>query len=265
MILNDKKFETLKSELDQLVDRFNAPGFIENDPISIPHQFSLKQDIEIMGFWTAILAWGKRSVIINKAKEIISLMDGSPYDFILNHKESDRSLFSNFKHRTFQYTDSLYFLDFLQRHYKKHNSLEDAFLLNWSEKDKDVENALIGFNRYFFNTDYAPQRTRKHIASPLKKSTCKRLNMFLRWMVRKDNKGVDFGIWESIKMHQLCLPLDVHVQYSARRLGLLTRMQNDWLAAKQLSAKMRQFDPGDPAKYDFALFGLGLLRNEFGF
>ncbi|NBC07407.1 MAG: TIGR02757 family protein [Bacteroidetes bacterium] len=252
----------LKARLEQLVERYNQPRFIEHDPISIPHQFSRPQDVEIMGFWSAMLAWGQRKTIINKSQELIQLMDGAPHDFILQHEEKDRERFLNFKHRTFQPTDTLYFLEFFQRYYRQHHSLETAFARHLSEEDEDVGQALIGFHQDFFDTPLAPQRTRKHVATPARRSTCKRLNMFLRWMVRRDNKGVDFGIWANIHPRQLLMPLDVHVERVARRLGLLKRKQVDWQAVLELTEQMRRFDPEDPVKYDFALFGMGVLGEE---
>lgn len=252
----------LKARLDQLVERYNQPRFIEHDPISIPHQFSRPQDIEIMGFWSAMLAWGQRKTIINKSQELIQLMDGAPYDFILQHEEKDRERFLNFKHRTFQPTDTLYFLDFFQRYYRQHDSLETAFAQHLSEEDEDVGQALIGFHQTFFDAPLAPQRTRKHVATPARRSTCKRLNMFLRWMVRRDQQGVDFGIWTTIHPRQLLMPLDVHVERVARRLRLLERKQVDWQAVLELTEQMRRFDPEDPVKYDFALFGMGVLGED---
>jgi uncharacterized protein (TIGR02757 family) len=248
----------LKKYLDEAVDRFNRPEFIPPDPISIPHSFSRIQDIEIMGFWVAMLAWGRRKTIIDKALELIDHMGGRPYDFILNHQESDRQAFLSFKHRTFQPTDTLYFLAFLQQFYQKHDSLEEAFSAFIKPEDDTVEPALRGFHQLFFSLPEAPLRTRKHVATPERNSSCKRLNMFLRWMVRKDERGVDFGLWEKIKPSQLLMPLDVHVGRVARKMGLLERKQSDWKAVLELSEKMRQLDPSDPAKYDFALFGLGL-------
>jgi len=254
-----KKYQ-LKSSLDQWVEQYNQPNFIVDDPIQIPHRFSRKQDIEIIGFWTAVLAWGQRKTIINKSLELIDLMDGQPYDFILNHQEKDRERFSSFKHRTFQYTDTLYFLTFLQYFYQQKDSLEWAFSQHLDKGAEHVGPALIGFQEYFFSLPDAPKRTQKHIATPARNSTCKRLNMFLRWMVRKDNKGVDFGIWKEIKPSQLLMPLDVHVERVARRLGLLERKQRDWKAVLELSERLRAFDPQDPVKYDFALFGSGVLE-----
>ncbi len=250
----------LKSFLEERVEKYNTPTFIQDDPIQIPHQFSKKQDIEIMGFWTAMLAWGQRKTIINKAKELIQLMDGSPHDFIVNHQESDRNRFLHFKHRTFQLTDTLYFLEFFQQFYRQHDSLEEGFAQFITPQDKTVERALKGFHHLFFALPNAPRRTRKHLSTPERKSACKRLNMFLRWMVRQDNKGVDLGIWKRLQPSQLLLPLDVHVDRVGRKLGLITRKQRDWLTVLELTDNLRAYDPEDPAKYDFALFGLGVLQ-----
>lgn len=215
-----------------------------------------------MGFWTAMLAWGQRKTIISKAAELMQLMDGAPHQFILHHQEKDRKAFSAFKHRTFQYTDTLYFLEFLQQYYLQQDSLEDAFARYLSPGAADAGAALSGFHTLFFSLPYAPERTRKHIATPVRGSTCKRLNMFLRWMVRKDDQGVDFGLWRRISSRQLLMPLDVHVDRVARHCGLLERQQTDWQAVLELTQNLRVFDPEDPVKYDFALFGLGVLRGE---
>lgn len=254
--------QELKSYLDSCVKKFNRKDFIENDPISIPHQFSRKQDIEIMGFWVSMLAWGQRKTIINKANELIQLMDGAPYDFILNHEEKDRASFLSFKHRTFQAIDTLYFLEFFQDFYKKNDSLESAFSNHLTPKSENVETALKGFHEQFFSLPDAPHRTRKHVSTPIRNSACKRLNMFLRWMVRKDKKGVDFGIWKNIKPAQLLMPLDVHVDRVARRLGLLERKQTDWKSVIELTNNLKMFDTKDPVKYDFALFGVGVLEKD---
>ena len=280
--MNDQQ---LKDFLDAKADQYNRPSFIERDPISIPHRFSQQQDIEIMGFWAAVLAWGQRPVILKKAAELIDLMDGAPYDFVRNHQETDRQRFLNFKHRTFNATDTLYFLHFLQQYYQQHNSLEDAFLpgdigAGGSEltglksgagneiapgfnpvrpSEYSIEQALITFHDRFCSlTDFFPARTRKHIATPARNASCKRLLMFLRWMVRQDTAGVDFGIWTRLKPNELIIPIDVHVNRVARKLGLLTRPQTDWKAALELTQALRLFDPSDPVRYDFALFGLGV-------
>lgn len=254
------KASELKIYLNQCVEQFNRPTFIPDDPISIPHQFTKLQDIEIMGFWVSMLAWGQRKTIINKANELISLMDGAPYDFILNHEEKDRARFETFKHRTFQYTDTLYFLHFFQHYYRQADSLERAFSKYLSPEAEHIGPALVGFHEDFFALPDAPRRTRKHIATPARKSSCKRLNMFLRWMVRKDDKGVDFGLWDTIQPKQLLMPLDVHVDRVARQFSLLKRKQRDWQAVLELTASLRAFDPADPVKYDFALFGMGVLE-----
>ncbi|GAB3974182.1 TIGR02757 family protein [Spirosoma terrae] len=249
-------YTELSDLLNQKADQYNRPSFIERDPISIPHRFTVKQDIEIMGFWSAVLAWGQRPVILKKAAELVTLMDGAPYDFIRNHDESDLKRFLNFKHRTFNATDALYFLHFFRQYYLNNESLEDAFLM---DSGLTVEKNLIAFHDQFCGlTDFFPERTRKHIATPARNSSCKRLLMFLRWMVRRDNRGVDFGIWTRLQPDQLVMPIDVHVNRVARKLGLLTRPQTDWKAALELTETLRQFDANDPVRYDFALFGLGV-------
>ena len=254
--------DDIRQFLDDCVAKYNRPAFIESDPISIPHLFTKQQDREIIGFWVATLAWGQRKTIINNAHKLIELMDGAPFDFITNHQESDRKRFENFKHRTFQFTDTLYFLEFLQWYFLSHDSLEDAFARFLPSEASTVEPALAGFHDLFFSLPHAPVRTRKHVATPIRNSRCKRLNMFLRWMVRKDDKGVDFGLWEKIKPAQLLMPLDVHVDRVARAYGLLTRKQTDWKAVLELTDNLRRFDPVDPVKYDFALFGLGVLEKD---
>ena len=245
--------EDLKQFLDKKYLEYNSPGFIEFDPISIPHQFKTKQDIEIAGFFASILAWGQRKTIINSCNRLIDLMDGQPFDFIINHKESDLIRFEGFVHRTFQTTDLLYFIYFLNDYYKSHDSMEDAFC-----RGNNMYERLVSFHDIFFNLPHTPDRTRKHIATPIRNSSCKRLNMYLRWMVRKDEYGVDFGIWDNIPTSQLICPFDVHVGRVSRRLGLVKRKQNDWKAATELTEGLRRFDSDDPCKYDFALFGIGL-------
>jgi uncharacterized protein (TIGR02757 family) len=252
----------LHAFLDDCFQKFNNQTFIENDPIGIPHRFSKLQDIEITAFWTAMLAWGQRKTIINSANRLFELMDNAPHDFIVNHIETDRKRFLDFKHRTFQPTDTLYFLEYLQHFYKENDSLEFAFSKHITSDTPSVQEALIGFHNEFFSLPVAPARTKKHIATPTSKSTCKRLCMFLRWMVRQDEQGVDFGLWKTIKPAQLLMPLDVHVDRQARRLGLLERPKTDWQAVLELTENLRQFDANDPVKYDFALFGLGILEKE---
>ncbi|MEM1406811.1 MAG: TIGR02757 family protein [Bacteroidota bacterium] len=248
----------LKNYLDEKYEKYNQPRFIENDPVSIPHQYSKKEDIEIAAFWTAILAWGQRITVINKCNELFSYMDNAPHDFVLNHSEADLKPFLGFKHRTFNATDTLYFIAVMKWFYKHHSSLEEAFTLGMQPGDGSVENGLIHFHRLFFSLDDYPPRTRKHIATPERKAACKRINMFLRWMVRSDDMGVDFGIWNAIKPSQLICPCDLHVDRVARRLGLITRKQTDWLTAVELTENLKKLDHKDPVKYDFALFGLGV-------
>jgi uncharacterized protein (TIGR02757 family) len=250
----------LKQFLNRKVDEYNQPSFIVPDPVSIPHLFSIKQDIEIAAFFASIFAWGNRTTIINKSMELMGLMENAPHDFITSHREKDLKSLLQFKHRTFNSTDLLYFILFLKHHYQQSGTLETAFT-NWmSKKDGNIEKALIGFHDYFFSLQDAPVRTKKHIATPEKNSTCKRLNMFLRWMVRRDDCGVDFGIWQSISPSQLICPIDVHVARVARRLNLIDRKQLDWQTALELTANLRKFDRNDPVKYDFALFGIGVAE-----
>lgn len=279
-------FLELQNFLDQKVEQYNRPDFIANDPVCIPHLFQKKQDVEIAGFFASILAWGQRKTIINKCKELLERMDNAPHDFVLNHTDNDLKRLLNFKHRTFNDTDLLYFISFFKAHYTAYNSLEQAFLPNnniflpdylESGGDKNnsinssevcltskftftIEEALNHFRSYFFSLEDFPHRTKKHISSPLQKSTCKRLNMFLRWMVRHDDKGVDFGIWKVLKPKDLICPCDVHVDRVGRLLGLIYRKQTDWLTAIELTENLKQFDPNDPVKYDFALFGLGVEK-----
>lgn len=286
----------LKSFLDSKVAQYNRLGFIDNDPICIPHAFTRQQDIEIMAFMAAILAWGQRKTIINKCRELVERMDGAPYEFVTRHQDTDLKALLGFKHRTFNDTDLLYFIAFFKQHYARYESLEEAFLLRqrsaesafnadyWGGSGEPsppvqataeyasaacyahesigstfvMEDALNTFRAYFFSLPDYPTRTRKHISSPRQKSACKRLNMFLRWMVRRDEQGVDFGLWRRIPMSALVCPCDVHVERVARRLKLITRKQSDWLTARELTDNLLLLDPNDPVKYDFALFGLGV-------
>lgn len=245
----------LKDFLDRKVDQYNTPDFIVNDPICIPHSFDLKQDKEIMGFFAAIFAWGQRKTIINKCRELADRMDNTPYEFITGHTDVDLKKLLKFKHRTFNDTDLLYCIEFMKRHFSEYNSLEEAF---FPSDHIDVESGLNHFRNYFFSHPDAPLRTKKHIPSPNQKSACKRLNMYLRWMVRKDDKGVDFGLWTRVKPANLICPLDLHVERTARKIGLLERDKPDWKAAVELTDHLRILDPEDPAKYDFALFGISI-------
>jgi uncharacterized protein (TIGR02757 family) len=250
----------LKKYLDQKVKQYNQRAFITNDPICIPHLFSKKQDIEIAGFFAAIFAWGNRTTIINKSKELMLLMDNAPHQFVLQHQKKDLQKLEGFKHRTFNTTDLLYCIEFFKMHYSKNSSLENAFTKELNKKDETIENGLNGFYDYFFSLPYIPERTKKHIASPQKKSSCKRLNMFLRWMVRNDNTGVDFGIWKNISPSQLVIPIDVHVARVAKKFNLMQQNKTDWQAALELTAYLRSLDAADPVKYDFALFSIGVME-----
>lgn len=290
------EFLELKDFLDLKAAQYNRPDFIQNDPICIPHQYTKKQDIEIAAFFAAILAWGQRKTIINKCNELFQRMDNDPYQFMLHHSVDDLRGLLGFKHRTFNDTDLLYFVAFFREHYSQHESLEAAFLApsdvfldsysgiessdglvstepsdgnaaysssacmlsELTLQQPKIERALNYFRAYFFSLPDYPHRTIKHVSSPLQKSTCKRLNMFLRWMVRKDNMGVDFGIWNTLKPADLICPCDVHVDRVARKLELIERKQTDWRTAVELTAQLLRFDPMDPVKYDFALFGLGI-------
>jgi len=254
----------LKRFLDSKVVEFNRPSFIQDDPICIPHRFSSPQDQEIAGFFAAIFAWGNRKIIIKKATELLDRMDNAPHQFCLQHEDQDLKKLLGFKHRTFNDTDLLYFVEFFHQHYSNYNRLEDAFLMELPENEPfSMQTSLIHFYHYFFSLPDLPYRTRKHIATPEKKATCKRLNMFLRWMVRKDKNGVDLGLWKRIPMAELICPVDLHVAKVARKLGLLDRKQTDWRAAEELTGYLKQLDPRDPAKYDFALFGLGVVEKYY--
>jgi uncharacterized protein (TIGR02757 family) len=258
----------LRTFLEKRVELYNQQSFIPRDPISIPHRYSRRGDLEIAAFFAATFSWGNRTTIINKSMELMRRMDDAPLDFILHHREKDLQSLLGFSHRTFNDTDLLYFIHFLKLHYSgihprkamnmNTGSLESAFTQWMDPGDTDTGKALSGFHQYFISLEDLPGRTRKHVATPQRKSTCKRLNMFLRWMVRQDEKGVDFGIWKIIKPAQLVCPVDLHVARVARRFGLLKRTQTDWQAALELTESLRLFDPEDPVKYDFALFGMGI-------
>ena len=248
----------LKEFLDAKVEQYNTPEFIPHDPIQIPHLFTDKKDIEITGFLIATIAWGNRKSIINNSHKLMNLMDNAPADFIKNHEESDLNRFEGFVHRTFNSEDCKTFMRSLQHIENKYNGLEHAFAKAYLEQS-DLQKAISQFKTIFFEVDHLP-RTQKHVSDPLKNSSAKRINMFLRWMVRKDNAGVDFGIWNEIPMSALSLPLDVHTGTIARKLKMLKRKQNDAKAVAELGKVLRKFDPVDPVKYDFALFGLGAFK-----
>lgn len=254
-----KNIDVLKDFLEEKYHLYNNKSFIPTDPIQIPHQFSKKEDIEIAGFMAATIAWGQRKSIINNSNKLMLWMDNAPHDFILNHKPKDLLPFEKFVHRTFNGTDCIFFLKSLQHIYKKHDGLEGAFSKHLDPTDENIKPAIIGFRNIFLETKHE-KRSEKHVSNPETKSSAKRLSMYLRWMVRKDKKGVDFGIWKTIKPSQLCLPLDVHTGNVSRKLGLLQRAQDDWQAVEEITAVLKQFDNRDPVKYDFALFGLGAFE-----
>ncbi|WP_372794678.1 TIGR02757 family protein [Lutibacter sp.] len=247
----------LNQFLDEKVTQYNNPTFIESDPIQIPHSFSLKEDIEISGFLTATIAWGNRKSIITNAKKMMELLGNSPYDFVLNHKPHHIDTIEHFVHRTFNTDDFKYFITALQHIYNNHQGLETIFSKNATSNS--TQPAIHEFKNIFFEIPHL-QRIQKHISDPLKGSAAKRINMFLRWMIRNDKTGVDFGIWNSLSPAQLSCPLDVHSGNVARKLGLLTRKQNDAKALAELDTSLRKMDKNDPVKYDFALFGLGVFE-----
>ncbi len=247
----------IKEFLDEKVILYNNTSFIESDPIQIPHQFSQKEDIEIAGFLVATIAWGNRKSIINNGKRLVDIMGHSPFDFVMNYSEKDTARLTGFVHRTFNATDLNCFMKALQHLYLKHGGLEKVFAEN--SEAHSMQPAIHQFKKAFFSIPHE-SRTEKHISDPLKNSAAKRINMFLRWMVRKDASGVDFGIWDSISPSQLSCPLDVHSGKVARKLNLLTRKQNDGKALFELDTELRKLDPKDPVKYDFALFGLGVFE-----
>ncbi|MGM0932953.1 MAG: TIGR02757 family protein [Bacteroidota bacterium] len=256
----DYNFENLKEFLETKVTEYNTPSFIESDPISIPHQFTLKEDIEISGFLAATIAWGNRKSIIKNANRMVELMGNSPYDFVMNHKEHNLEPLQGFVHRTFNGTDFIGFVNGLKHLYTFHDGLEGVFTKY--QEPKTLQPAIVKLKELFFEAEHLP-RTQKHISNPLKGSSAKRINMYLRWLTRKDNAGVDFGLWHSIPANALSCPLDVHSGNVARKLGLLHRKQNDAKAVLELDNSLRKFDPSDPVKYDFALFGLGVFEKFY--
>lgn len=247
----------LKEFLDEKAIQCNTQNFIESDPIQIPHLFTIKEDIEIAGFLSATIAWGNRTMIIKNSKRIIDLMDRSPYDFVMNHNSSDLDAMDGFVHRTFNSLDLQYFITALQHIYTDRGGLEKVLLP--LENEDDYQFAISRFKEVFFSLDHE-KRTEKHISDPLKNSAAKRISMFLRWMVRQNHTGVDLGIWKTHNPSNLSCPLDVHTGNIARKLKILKRKQNDWKAVKELDITLRKFDPVDPVKYDFALFGLGVFE-----
>jgi uncharacterized protein (TIGR02757 family) len=249
--------DELKDFLDEKVVTYNTLNFIDSDPIQIPHKFTKKEDIEIAGFLAATIAWGNRKMIINNAHKMMDLMGDSPYDFLLHHKKKHLDRFEGFVHRTFNELDFEYFIKSLRNIYTNHNGLESV--LKITDQSTSYQTSIHHFKKVFFELTHAP-RTQKHVSDPLKNSASKRINMYLRWMVRNDNTGVDFGLWKTHHPSNLSCPLDVHSGNVARKLALLTRKQNDWKAVTELDNALRSLDKKDPVKYDFALFGLGVFE-----
>ncbi len=245
----------LKEFLDEKVIKYNTPDFIESDPIQIPHQFNLKEDIEISGFLTSTIAWGNRKMIIKNAQQMMNMMGNSPFDFVMSYNEDQLDRLDGFVHRTFNSVDFAYFIKALNNIYNNHGGMEKVFSSNMTSTG--ILTAITEFKRLFFSIDH-PDRTTKHVSDPSNGSSSKRINMYLRWMVRTDNRGVDFGIWNQFGQENLYIPLDVHTGNVARKLGLIERKANDWKALEELMATLRVFDPSDPCKYDFALFGIGV-------
>lgn len=250
--------KNISSLLNQKVEQYNNPEFIDSDPISIPHMFKRKEDIEISGFLTSVISWGRRAAIIKSARQLMDLMDNSPYDFLINSGDSDLKRFASFVYRTFNSDDCLFLISALRNIYLQSDSLESIATQAFKSNRKmiDVVTAL----RYAILQTPHLKRSEKHLANPQTGSAAKRINMYLRWMVRDDEGGVDFGIWKDIPRSHLMCPLDVHSGNVARKLGLLTRKQNDWKAVEELTAELRTFDPNDPVKYDYALFGMGVFE-----
>ena len=255
--MNKLSKEEIISFLNYKSNQYNNIKFIETDPIQIPHLFNKKEDVEISGFLTSTISWGNRKSIIKSAEKLIELLDHSPYDFILNHKKRDLDTLKPFVHRTFNGIDLIQFVKSLKHIYRNYNGLEEIFRNNI--KDDSLQYAIHKMKKIFFEIPHT-NRTKKHISDPMRGSAAKRINMFLRWMVRDDTRGVDFGIWKSISPRYLSCPLDVHTGNVARKLGLIQRKQNDHKAVMELDKKLREFDLSDPVKYDFALFGLGVFE-----
>lgn len=251
--------EGIRELLEEKYEEFNRKNFIENDPIQIPHLFSKKEDKEIAGFLAATISWGNRRSIITNATRLMHLMDDSPHEFVMQYSPKDLKKLEHFVHRTFNGIDCMFFVRSLRNLYRKHGSMELAFSKGIKQKDVDIKNAIVHFREQFLKVEHQ-KRSVKHISNPLTNSSSKRLCMYLRWMVRKDSKGVDLGVWKSIKPSQLCLPLDVHTGNVSRKLGLLQRKQDDWKAVEEITSVLRVLDKNDPVKYDFSLFGLGVTK-----
>jgi len=247
----------LKEFLDEKAELYNRPSFIELDPISIPHRYTGKGDIEIAGFLAATIAWGNRKMILRSSVRMMEILEDSPYEFIVNSSDCELDQAVRFVHRTFNLVDLAFFLQALRHIYRNKGGLEKIFETH--KTSDSLQPAIHEFHRIFFELPHE-RRTERHVSDPFKGSAAKKINMFLRWMVRNDNRGVDFGIWKRIKPSELFIPLDLHSGNTARKLGLLTRKMNDWKAVEELTGNLREFDPADPVKYDFALFGLGVFE-----
>lgn len=248
----------LKELLDELHDRYNHPSFIELDPVSIPHAFERTEDIEIAGFLAATIAWGNRKMIVRNAQRMVDLMEGEPYRFVMEADEKEFLSVLHFVHRTFNGSDFVYFLTALKHIYRNHGGIKRIFVDGYL-KNGSLEEGIADFRQSFFELEHLP-RVERHLSSVAKNSACKRINMYLRWMVRRDDKGVDFGLWNEIPASALYIPLDVHAGNVGRQLGLLSRKQNDWKAVQELTENLRKFDAADPIKYDYALFGVGVNK-----
>lgn len=260
LIMKNKAISLIE-KLNELADFYNSPAFIPPDPIAIPHEYSRKEDIEIAGFLSATLAWGNRKTIQNSARKLLRLMDNSPYDFVINYKLEDLKGFESFVHRTFNGIDAIFFISSLANIYRNHEGLESVFNKGFQDSES-ISGAINYFRNIFLSTDHLP-RSEKHISSPAGGSAAKRLNMYLRWMIRRDEKGVDFGLWKSIPSSALMLPLDVHTSRVGRQLGLISRKANDWKTVMEVTENLRKFDSSDPVKYDFALFGMSVEGKDF--
>ena len=246
--------------LNKKVSEYNNPKFIESDPISIPHQFKNQKDIEISGYLTSIISWGRRAAILNSANKLMKIMDHKPYDFIMNAGKSELKGIDNFVYRTFNADDCYFALEAMKNLYVKYDSME-VLANELFKENNDIKDVIIGIRKELLSTEHL-KRSQKHFANPETGSAAKRTNMFLRWMIRQDNKGVDFGLWKNIPASALMIPLDVHSGNTARALGLLERKQNDWRAVEELSKRLKEYDKNDPVKYDFALFGIGVFEGK---
>lgn len=248
------------SLLNNKVLEYNRPNFIDSDPISIPHKFDKQKDIEISAYLTSIISWGRRPAILKSANRLMDIMDHEPYNFIMNAGQVELKQLQGFVYRTFNSDDLLFIIEAMKNLYSNYTSMEELANKSFT-KNNDIKDVIIDIRKELLKTDHL-KRSEKHLANPESGSAAKRTNMFLRWMIRQDNNGVDFGIWKNIPQSALMIPLDVHSGNIARQLGLLARKQNDWKAVEELTFKLREFDPHDPIKYDFALFGIGVFEGK---